>query len=60
MPETDERDLGLLEAERSRLRADLGDVGDFRRGSLNEVYRHCGKPRCRYADPSSAATARCI
>ena len=29
----------------------LGQVGDFRRGSLNEVRRRCGKPNCACAAP---------
>ena len=31
--------------------AELGRVGDFRRGSLNEVRRKCGKPNCACAAP---------
>src|ERR1035437_9363887 len=40
----DEPDLAGLEAERARLYADLGRVGDFRRGALNAVRRKCGPP----------------
>ena len=29
----------------------MGQVGDFRRGSLNEVRRKCGKPNCACAAP---------
>jgi hypothetical protein len=47
----DEPDLAGLEAERARLYAELSGVGDFRRGTLNAVFRRCGKPNCRCARP---------
>ncbi|MGO8885164.1 MAG: DUF6788 family protein [Streptosporangiaceae bacterium] len=47
----DEPDLAGLEAERARLYADLGRVGDFRRGALSAVRRKCGKPNCVCARP---------
>ena len=47
----DEPDLAGLEAERARLHAELGGVGDFRRGALSAVFRKCGKPNCRCARP---------
>ena len=40
-----------LEAERERLYAQLAAVGDFRRGSVAENYRRCGKPNCGCARP---------
>ena len=40
-----------LEAERERLYAQLAAVGDFRRGSVAENYRRCGKPNCACAQP---------
>jgi hypothetical protein len=40
-----------LEAERDRLYARLSMVGDFRRGSVSENYRKCGKPNCACAVP---------
>lgn len=40
-----------LEAERGRLYAQLAAVGDFRRGSVSENYRKCGKPNCACAQP---------
>jgi hypothetical protein len=43
--------LPELEAERDRLYAQLAAVGDFRRGSVSENYRRCGKPNCACADP---------
>jgi hypothetical protein len=46
-----EPDLAGLEAERARLYAELGGVGDFRRGALSAVFRKCGKPNCRCARP---------
>jgi hypothetical protein len=41
--------LPELEAERDRLYARLAAVGDFRRGSVSENYRRCGKPNCTCA-----------
>jgi hypothetical protein len=40
-----------LEAERERLYAQLSEVGDFRRGSVSENYRKCGKPNCACVQP---------
>ena len=39
-------ELAGLERRREELYRELGQVGDFRRGSLNEVRRKCGKPGC--------------
>jgi hypothetical protein len=48
----DERDeLAELERRREELFRELAQVGDFRRGSLNEVRRKCGKPNCACAAP---------
>ena len=44
-------DLPDLERHRDDLYRQLGQVGDFRRGSLNEVRRKCGKPNCACAQP---------
>ena len=44
-----EPSLAELEAERDRLYAQLSVVGDFRRGSVSENYRKCGKPNCACA-----------
>jgi hypothetical protein len=44
-------ELAELERRRAGLYAELGQVGDFRRGSLNEVRRKCGKPNCACAAP---------
>jgi hypothetical protein len=46
-----ELSLAELEAERDRLFAGLAAVGDFRRGSVSENYRKCGKPNCACARP---------
>jgi hypothetical protein len=46
-----EPSLPELEAERDRLYAQLSAVGDFRRGSVSENYRKCGKPNCGCARP---------
>jgi hypothetical protein len=44
-------ELAELERRREELYRELGQVGDFRRGSLNEVRRRCGKPNCACATP---------
>jgi hypothetical protein len=44
-------DLPDLERRREDLYRELSQVGDFRRGSLNEVRRKCGKPNCACAQP---------
>jgi hypothetical protein len=46
-----EPSLPELEAERDRLFAQLRMVGDFRRGSVSENWRRCGKPNCACAAP---------
>ena len=46
-----EPSLPELEAERTRLFAQLVALGDFRRGSVSENYRKCGKPNCACAAP---------
>jgi len=46
-----EPSLPELEAERDRLFAQLAAVGDFRRGSVTENWRKCGKPNCACAAP---------
>lgn len=40
-----------FEAQRAELYAALAEVGDFRRGSVSENYRRCGKPNCACARP---------
>jgi len=44
-------ELAELERRREELYQELGQVGDFRRGSLNQVRRKCGKPNCACAVP---------
>jgi hypothetical protein len=46
-----EPSLAELEAERERLYVQLSRVGDFRRGSVSENWRRCGKPNCACAAP---------
>src|ERR1700722_13351348 len=46
-----EPSLPELEAERDRFFALLASLGDFRRGSVSENYRKCGKPNCACARP---------
>jgi hypothetical protein len=43
--------LPELEARRAELYARLAEVGDFRRGSISENYRRCGKSNCACARP---------
>jgi len=46
--------LAELEARRAWLFERLAAVGDFRRGSVSENWRRCGKPSCRRcAEPGS-------
>jgi hypothetical protein len=40
-----------FEAQRAELYAALAAVGDFRRGSVSENYRRCGKPNCACTRP---------
>jgi hypothetical protein len=40
------KDLEELEAERRRLYEDLSQIGDFRRGTIAQNYRRCGKSNC--------------
>ena len=51
MPDGEADVLAVLEARRAELYAQLAGLGDFRRGSLNAVYRKCGKPDCACAAP---------
>ncbi|HWG63459.1 MAG TPA: DUF6788 family protein [Streptosporangiaceae bacterium] len=44
-------DVAGLERQRAGLYEELSQVGDFRRGSLNEVWRRCGKAGCACAQP---------
>ena len=41
-----EPSLPELEARRDWLYTQLSALGDFRRGSVSENYRKCGKPNC--------------
>jgi hypothetical protein len=43
------RDLAWLERRRAELFGLISQVGDFRRGALNVVWRRCGKPNCACA-----------
>jgi Family of unknown function (DUF6788) len=43
------RSLPELESERAALLARLGELGDFRRGSVTENWRRCGKANCACA-----------
>lgn len=41
--------LHEMESQRARLLQQLAQSGDMRRGSINEVYRRCGKDNCACA-----------
>ena len=41
--------LAALEDCRSRLLLELAQLGDFRRGSIQSLFRRCGKPNCACA-----------
>ena len=41
--------LDELRRQRARLYEQLADTDDFRRGSISETYRRCGKPNCACA-----------
>lgn len=43
--------LEELETQRVSLYEQLAATGDFRRGSVSENYRRCGKPSCHCAQP---------
>ena len=45
MVDTDPQ-LDELRRQRARLYEQLADTDDFRRGSVSETYRRCGKPNC--------------
>lgn len=45
----DEASLEDLEQQRAQLYDRLAATGDFRRGSISENYRRCGKPNCACA-----------
>jgi hypothetical protein len=47
----DDASLDGLEQRRKQLYAELAATGDFRRGSVSENYRRCGKPNCACAQP---------
>jgi hypothetical protein len=47
----DDASLDNLEQRRDRLYAELAATGDFRRGSISQNYRRCGKPNCACAQP---------
>ncbi|VBA32427.1 hypothetical protein LAUMK4_05758 [Mycobacterium persicum] len=47
----DDASLDDLEQRRARLYEQLAATGDFRRGSISENYRRCGKPNCVCAQP---------
>ncbi len=43
--------LDDLQNRRQELLQKIGQVGDMRQGTITEVYRACGKPNCRCANP---------
>ena len=53
MPNPPTRVQELIQ-RREELKAKIGQVGDFRPGSLVERYRRCGKPTCHCAQEGEA------
>ena len=49
MPDQDP--IQTLEAEKIRLFNEMSALGDFRRGSIQTIYRKCGKDTCSCAQP---------
>jgi hypothetical protein len=47
----DDASLDDLQRQRAHLYDELAATGDFRRGSISENYRRCGKPNCACAQP---------
>ncbi len=47
----DDASLDDLEQRRARLYDQLAATDDFRRGSISENYRRCGRPNCACAQP---------
>ena len=45
----DSANLQALLRRRGEVLKAMSSIGDFRRGSLNEMYRKCGKPKCHCA-----------
>jgi len=43
--------LDDLQSRRQELLRRIGQIGDMRQGTITEVYRACGKPNCRCANP---------
>ena len=43
--------LDDLQSRRQELLHRIGQIGDMRQGTITEVYRACGKPNCRCANP---------
>lgn len=55
-----EDSLEDLEQRRARLYDQLAATGDFRRGSISENYRRCGKPNCVCAQEGHPGMGRDI
>ena len=51
MADFSRRDVPWLERRRAELFTLISQAGDFRRGSVNAVWRKCGKPNCACAQP---------
>ena len=51
--------LAGLEERRAQLYLQLSATGDFRRGSITENYRRCGKANCACAQPDHPGASCC-
>ena len=47
-----QQSLAELEQQRSRVVAQLSQLGDLRSGSVTGIVRRCGKPTCHCAQPN--------
>ena len=43
--------IDALETKRHKLLEQILRIGDMRQGTINEVYRLCGRPNCRCTNP---------
>ena len=49
---TDSTSIEHLKTQCDQIRALFAGVGEFRHGSLNQIYRKCGKSYCHCAKPN--------
>ena len=59
MPTSESGRIQALLARRDELKAQVGEVGEMRSGSLVGRFRKCGKPTCRCAQEGAAGHGPC-